>query len=271
MASGPSVAPDPQQQTNDAGVSFVTRFGSAAGMGLVATALAATPAAMRVMVGPPSPCTGLGVWTALVAAAVGPMIVAVVTLRGARVGLRSFGGKHAMPWLAGVAMWFALMFFLLTGIGAVLRATTHHHGLAGVTFALLSVVTAVALALASARVVAIVRRWPPSARWAVLAVGAAVGGIFLAVLRGRLAGGEVPAPGTTSSTVVDWLAFGIASAFASRHEFTGRRVIALFGPPAVATALALGISALRACPPLGEAIVEHAPAFAPALELIHPH
>ena len=74
-------------------------------------------------------------WVALAAAALVPMVAAVVVLRGAREGLRAFAGPGAGLRAFGVGLWIASLIVAFTFFGGVLRAHTHHHGLAGVTFA----------------------------------------------------------------------------------------------------------------------------------------
>ncbi len=56
-----------------------------------------------------------------------------IRARGGAVDRR----ERTRPWPAwGIAVWAMTTFLALAAYGALLRATTHHHGLAGVTFAL---------------------------------------------------------------------------------------------------------------------------------------
>ena len=106
------------------------------------------------------------------AAALAPMVAAVVILRGAREGLRAFGGKGGELRAYGVGLWSASLLVLLSFFGSSLRSTTHHHALAGVTFAFGAVVFAVGSALACVRVIAILQGLSEEKRGAwVIALG----------------------------------------------------------------------------------------------------
>src|SRR5260370_19944491 len=130
----PASAPPPLGP-HDEGGSLVLRFGTAVGLAAGAALAPALPATMRIS-GALASGHGLGhVWLALAAATLGPMVAAIVVLRGAREGLRAFGGSGAGLRIYGVGLWLASLLVGLSLFGGILRATTHHHALAGVTFA----------------------------------------------------------------------------------------------------------------------------------------
>lgn len=258
------LSPRPPEETG----SLVLRFGTAVGLAAAAAMAGALPAALRVGAGLGQDGTGR-VWTALAAASLVPMVVAVVVLRGAREGLRAFGGPDAELRAYGVALWAASLLVALTLLGAVLRATTHQHALAGVTFAFGAVGVAVGLALACVRVVAILRGVSAGARRGValvlaMAAFAAIGAIGMGFLH---AASQEPASAPARGMVVDLLAFSLAAVFAARRSLASRRAVAVLGPPVAVAIMALGISALRDAP-LRAAIDDRAPAFASVVDQV---
>jgi len=233
-------------------------------VGLAAAAAlgCALPAATRVATALGAEGTGRA-WTGLAAAALVPMVAAVVVLRGAREGLRAFGGPGAELRAYGTALWAVWLLVALTFFGSVLRATTHNHALAGATFAFGAVALAVGLALTAVRVLAILRAASPQTR-RVAAIGV-VGVTVLALgwvgVRFLRAASHDAASAPAAGTVVDILAFLLAAGFAARRSLASRRALAVVGPPVAVAVAALGISALRDAP-LRSAIDERAPAFA---------
>jgi hypothetical protein len=206
------------------------------------------------------------VWVALAAAALGPMVAAIIVLRGAREGLRAFGGPGSALRAFGVALWLASLLVGLSLFGSVLRSTTHHHALAGVTFAFGAVALATASGVVCARVISILRDAPEGLRRLLaLALGftacAAVAWVGLGFIRAASSSDDPSS--AAAGTVVDVLAFALAALFGARRSFMARRPLALFGPPVAVVLLAVGASALGDAP-LRDAIGERAPAFAPA-------
>jgi hypothetical protein len=257
----PTVPPSPPSE-QEGGGSFVVRFGSGVGLSAFAAAVAVVPAALRVS------STGVSLqlaWAALTAAAVVPMALLVFVLRRARVGLRFFRHKDdAASRGMGLALWLLISFVVFVIFGAILRATTHHHALAGVTFSVVATVLSLAVGAFAGRVAQIVAARSPRVRLALFAVA---GALFLAVL----AGGAIRFGGVDEgprAMFVDVLALVMAALFASRPAFANRRALAIIGPPVAATVLALGISALRGSSGLPDAVVERAPAFAPAAKVL---
>ncbi len=244
------------------------RFGTAVGVAAVAAMAGALPAALRVGAGLGQDGTGR-VWTGLAAASLVPMVGTVVVLRGAREGLRAFGGTGADLRAYGVALWAASLLAALALLGGMLRATTHHHALAGVTFAFGAIGAAVGLALLCARVVAILREAPASVRHG---IALALGVCLFAVLGGigelfHHAASKEPASAPAAGMIVDVLAFSLAALFAARRSLTGRRAVALVGPPVAVAIAALGFSALGDAS-LRTAIDDRAPAFAAVVDQV---
>jgi hypothetical protein len=264
-------APPPPSAAEEIG-SPVLRFGTAVGLALIAALACAFPAALRVSALGAGPGETMRAWVALSAAAIGPMIGAVVVLRSAREGLRAFGGPGAELRAFGVGLWVASLLVALAIFGGALRATTHHHALAGVTFAAGAVALAIGTALLCVRIVAILRDASAGARrilvialslLALLAIGV-VG------LRFMRAAAHDPASSAAAGTVVDVLAFALGALFAARRSLATRRELALLGPPIAVFIAAVGASTLRDGPLL-DAIDERAPAFSPVVDLARSH
>src|SRR5580700_10897450 len=212
----PASAPPPPPTSED-GASFVVRFGSALGLGAVAALGAVGPATMRVAPAVVDGPGGGSVWLALAAAALLPSVVAVVVLRSARVGLRAFAGPGVGLRIFGVGLWLASLLVFLSLFGRVLRETTHHHGLAGVTFAMGALAVAAGSALVCGRIVAMAREAPEFGRRGLvllLGAGALLGLAFIGVHFVRAASHDAASYGA-AGTVVDVMAFGLAVVLAS--------------------------------------------------------
>jgi hypothetical protein len=247
--------------------SAVLRVGAAVGAGAGAAIVCVIPAAMRAS-SEGEPGVGKAL-VALSACALVPMIASVVVLRGAREGLRAFAGPGAALRAYGVGLWLGTLLFGLSIFGSLLRATTHHHALAGVTYAFGALAFAVADALVCARVMAVARALPDRGRRVLLlALAVAVGILLFAVgVRFVRAASSDAASYAAAGTVVDVLAFVLAALFASRARLAWRRPLALLGPPVAVIVAALGIVALRDAP-VHDAVVDRAPAFGPAADVL---
>jgi hypothetical protein len=248
--------------------SLVVRFGTAVGLAAAAALACSLPAALRVA----SAAGGAGfvrVWLALAAAGLGPMIGSVVVLRGAREGLRAFAGPGSGLRAFGIGLWLASMLVVLSVFGSVLRATTHHHGLAGVTFALGALAVAAGAGLVCARLVALVRARAPQTQRVLVALlgGVAVLALAWVGLRFVRAVSHDASPSAEAALVVDVLAFVLAALFASRRSLVARRALAYVGPPVAVVVAALGIHGLRDAP-VHDAIDERAPAFAAPADIV---
>jgi hypothetical protein len=262
----PSLPPAPIADPPDESGSLVLHFGTAVGLAAAAALAASLPAALRIATVSGQDTTEKA-WTGLAAAALVPMIGTVVVLRGAREGLRAFGGPGAELRAYGVGLWAASLLVTLTFFGSVLRATTHQHALAGVTFALGGLAVAIGSALVCVRVVAILKGASQALQGGIalalaMLVFASLGLIGMRFLN---AASRDPASSPAAGMVVDVLAFGLAGLFAARRSLASRRALALIGPPVAVAILALGLSALRDAP-LRAAIDERAPAFAPVVD-----
>lgn len=269
--SPPALPSNGRREPKEPPASAILQFGSAVAVSAFGAAAATLPSGLRVTdSGAAATCGALGVWAALTSAAFVPMLGAVLVLRNARAGLRILVAPSALPNVAGVVLWLLLEGVVLLLLGTILRATTHHHALAGVTFAVLAVVSGAVLSLVARRVAALYRAGPRGMR-AFLGLTALCLTAGVALFLSRLGHTQAARLGASlGPSLVDGFAFLIAAGFASRIAFARIRVLSLLGPPLAATLLLLGFSTLRSCPPLTEAIDERAPAFAPIARLVQP-
>ncbi|MEO6575060.1 MAG: hypothetical protein ABIP89_14545, partial [Polyangiaceae bacterium] len=170
----------------------------------------------------------------------------------------------------GFAIFGVLLLIVMTVLGAILRATTHHHALAGVTFALVTIVAALVLAPISGRTANILATWVAEKKVSHLVMAGAfvVASMpVVAVIVARLgSGASLSRP--AAAVIVDLLAFAIAALLASRPELKDRRILAIFGPPVAAALFALGLTTLHTSALLDATIHERAPAFAPAVRAL---
>jgi hypothetical protein len=260
-------APPPSSRLEEDG-SFVLQCGALVGLAGAAALVSTLPAMARVSAVVSGEAPVIRAWAALSATSLAPMGVAIVVLRRAREELRALAGPLPGLRLFGVGLWFALLVLTLTVFGAVLSATTHHHALAGVTYAFGAVALAVGLGLVCARIVAVLRGLVESVRLlAVVSLGLAVlGPAAYLGLRFLEAASSDPASAGAAAVVVDVLAFAVAAVLASADWRGGHKPLALVGPPVAVFVASLGLTTLRD-PAVYQAIADHAPAFVLAAQL----
>lgn len=262
--------PPPSSRVEENG-SLVLRFGAWVGLAAAGALLGTIPGMIRVSAALAGDAPMVRAWAALTAAALAPMGVAIVVLRGARRGLVAVSGPPARAQLRwfGLGLWFALLFVSLAFFGTVLRATTHHRALAGVTYGCGALLFAVVWGLVCARIVAMLRGVSVGVqRFVVFSLAGAAFALVAYVLQ-RFASvvSAAPSSGGAASTVVDLFAFLIAALFVSRDWRAATRALALVGPPLAVFLAALGITTLGD-PPVREAVSEHAPSLASAANLV---
>jgi hypothetical protein len=247
------------------------RFGTAVGLAAVAALACASPAWVRVEHSLPGSDGSARVWLALASAALGPMLVSVIVLRAARDGLKAFGGPGARLRAFGAALWIGSLLVSLSLFGSLLRATTHHHALAGVTFAFGAVALAVSSAVVCVRIVAILQGASEAVQTAMVAAlsVATLAALAWVALGFAAAASRDPASAAAAATVVDIFAFALSAVLAARLSLSSRRTIALVGPPVAVVIAAVGISTLRESP-VRDAIRDHAPAFSCVADLAAP-
>jgi hypothetical protein len=262
----PSLGHDPRQEpieNHEEASSFVTRFGTVVGGGVLAAAASSLPAELRMGDGG-SILRATEQWLALTALLTPLAILTVAVFRRGRAGLRILAGDRG-PLFAAAALWWAVLELgILSVFGSVLRAKTHHHGLAGVTFAILALVSGLVVAMLAVRGVRMLLRMPPGGhRIAHMVAGAAA---FLVValvgIRTSRATGL-----HTAAALVDSLALVVSSAIASTRAMARWRPLAVGGVPMAVAILLLGFACVRAEPDLKDLLAEGAPVQAWVLGL----
>lgn len=239
------------------------RFGAAVLAVVLASAVGSLPAAVRIGGSLSSGSNLLSVWVAFSAAVLLPMAIATIVLRQAHAALRLFDPRAVSNGLVVALVWALTSFGVLLVLGAFLRATTHHHGLAGATFGTVGLVASLLIALLAMRVVAWARSvWAP-VRWLLLVLGGLGLGAELASITRTLA--LSPA---ASTWCADVLALVLAAAFGAL-AFPARRrplaPLAVAGPPLAAVVLVLGFAALRSTPQLTLALEDESPLLSSTL------
>lgn len=237
------------------GSSIVMRVGHIVAGGVVAALASSLPAALRTGA-EGSASRALEHWIVLSALATPVSVAAVAVLRRARVGLRLLMGDDAPLLAIGVLWWSIIELAVLSIFGAVLRKTTHHHALAGVTFAAFAVLSGALVGLFARRATASVARGGAGSRR--IALGIASGVAFLMVM---LVGVRTSrAEGLhAASVLVDALAIAVASTIASSRAFARLRPMAISGVPVAVLVLIIGLTTLRFDPKLRESLADTAP------------
>ena len=190
-----------------------------------------------------------------------PVAAALALLLAARRGARTYAGTDGSRYAITAALWLGLCFPTWLVLGAALRATTHHHALAGVTFALAGVSAALGLAWLAARLGALLApRVPP--RGVALVVVAEILLVTLLALRGVE---RASAQDSTASLVVDGLAALLATLLLLRFGTLAPRVLSGIGPPLAIVLLVLAGAGLTSRNGLAAAVRRHAPLYAPLI------
>jgi hypothetical protein len=244
----PTLQPDAAEE--DPQASLVTRFGTAVGAGVVAAAVASLPPAMRMGGGVPA------AFLTLAAVATPFAIAAVGILRRARAGAKIVAGDRLDAWIAGVLSWATFQMLFAAAFASVLRKHTHHHGLAGVTFAIAAALVGIVLAIVVARATRWLSRLGRRFRRGAAIVATLATLIVLAVAGVRTAHAEGL---HTAAALVDTLAFAIVCGAASSRVVADRKPLAVAGVPAAAVVVALGLASLHGDPALREAVANGAP------------
>jgi hypothetical protein len=243
---------------------FVTRLGTVVGGGVLAAAASSLLAELRMDAGG-SLLRGLVQWLALAAILTPVGVLVVGVLRRGRVGLRLVAGARGPLFLAAALWWAVLELAVLSVFGAVLRAKTHHHGLAGVTFALLALFSGLAVTLLAVRGVRMLLTMPPDYHRVAFKVASAAALVVVALvaLRTSRAAGL-----HTTGALIDALALLAAAALASSRGAVTWRPLAIGGFPVAAAVLLLGFACVRSEPDLKELLAEGAPLQAWLLSLL---
>lgn len=250
--------PEPGPEPDGDNSSIVMRAGFIVAGGVVAALVASLPAALRV--GHEGAASrAIEPWLTL-AAALTPLTVALVAiLRRARVGVRLLVGEHVTAFAAAVLWWGVIELGLLSLFGALLRKTTHHHALAGVTFSAFALVTGVLVALFTRRMTATLARGGAGVvkiGLLVAALCALAATVFVATHAARIEGLRA------TGMLVDGLAIVVTTVIASSRSFGCWRPMAIGGLPAAVLLVMVGLTTLRFDPKLQQSLLEGAPIHA---------
>jgi len=227
---------------------WILRFGTTVGVAFVVAVVGTAPSALRVAKAMPD--RGLfAVWAVMGAVAFFPSALLVALFRGARRGARSFLRERALAYGTRLFLFGALAPPVVVTFGALLRAKTHHHALAGVTFAVVTTIVLVAELAFASRVSSLLAARGEKVTKAgfVVAFVAFLASVAWVGLKASRAGGPA------ACVFLDVLALLLAAGFGSRRSFSDARALAFVGPPLAAAMLALGVATARELSqPLGE-------------------
>jgi hypothetical protein len=252
------------EQDDSPGIAFLTRFGTVVGGGVLAALGASLPAVMRIGDGG-SVGRALELWMALAAILTPVAIATVGILRQARIGIRILAGPNAAVLAASVMWWAALEAGVLAVFGALLRAKTHHHGLAGVTFAVFALISGLVVALLAVRGGRMLLAAPELTQRIALVVTAMATFAILMLAGVKTARAEGL---HTAAAQVDVLALIVAGAIASAPGFARARPFAIAGVPVAVLVLIVGFTTFHGDTVLEKTIGETAPVHAWLVELV---
>jgi hypothetical protein len=202
-----------------------------------------------------------------------PMLVVSLLFRGARPGLRSLLGDEPARRITTVSLWACTLLLFEAVFGAALRATTHHHALAGVTYAVGTAVVGTVLFAMAQRVSSATWSLPPSARDPVLGIQLSVMGAFLVfglskVFGSSLAGagmrGDLPLP-----LLMDALAFGFSAAALGLDTSPPRKRLSAFGPALALLLFGAGLGLHKKDGSLASRLRESSLLFRPSVVLLY--
>lgn len=236
---------------------WTTRVGEACVLALFVAVLASVPAALRTARAGGTFPDGLLTGAAVL---LPPLVVLLVLARAAGRGFRALVGQ-ASPRLAalGIALWLALTVPTLALLGTLLKATTHHRGLGGGTFAMLSVAVVVAAAVAAHRLILLGQRvvsrgmqpWIPAVAGALIAVVPT-----LLALSPLVRGGDAPATPAVRATILDGAIALVATALCASFDVSHKlgRLARSLGVPVAAIVALAGLLRVESSPPLARAL-----------------
>lgn len=221
-----------RKESAPAEASALLRVGQALATAVPCALVAVTPSALRIISHTDTIMGPIGAWVLLAGVAVLPLALASALLRRAAAGFRGLGPDAAGGRLAGSLAWGAWMLAVLYVLGATLRERTHHHALAGVTFALVALAAGLFLALLGRRFASVVRALEEASHGSFArALTAFAVGLPLLLLGFALrhAGPELDA--SLRASIIDGSALGIAALLCARLELPPRRELGALGVP----------------------------------------
>jgi arylsulfatase A-like enzyme len=249
----------PRTSEPDASPGLLSRLGEACLLALAVAIFASVPTALRTAGSGGSFLEGLVAGAAVLL----PLLAASLGL--ARAAGRGFRGITGTPVpraaVFAIALWIGLSVPAMAALGAVLKATTHHRGLAGATFAIFGAALVASLAVVAHRLVALgqalvargVRPWLPIAATALVAL------VPLAVMAAPVAGpGGGEGAGAVRAAVVDGAIAIVATLLVTSLHLGASvaRAARLAGVPLAVVVLIAGVARIESSPPLAKAMRE---------------
>lgn len=195
-------------------------------------------------------------WMALAAIAMPIAVLFVGVLRRAKSGAQLVAGDRIEVVASAVLAWTTLQILFTGFFASLLRKHTHHHGLAGVTFAIGALVCGIFLALLVRRVMTKLASMPPAAHRIALVITALMTFLVIIVAGVRTAPAEDL---STAAGLIDALALAIACGIASSRLLARQRPLAIAGVPTAAIVLVIGLGSLHGNVSLREALAKSAP------------
>jgi choline-sulfatase len=234
----------------------MARAGETCLRALGVASLAAVPTALRTAGAGGDFPSGLLVGAAVLL----PVVVLALALSQASGrGFRQLVGAASPRSVGfGVALWIGIAMPLLVVLGAVLKATTHHRGIAGATFGVIGFVIVGAAALLSQRLLGLGRRLVERGlpAWIPAAIGAAVGVLPLLVVAAPLGRhSDEGGAGAVRAAIVDGAIVLVATALVASMDLGGvlLRLARLLGVPAAVVVFVGAGVRIESSHPLGRA------------------
>jgi hypothetical protein len=209
------------------------RIGKVLAAATMAAMASALPAVLRGRQAGLEGVTALIAWAAFAALA---QLPAIALVAGYRALLQT--SRRAPRAVATILLGLALSGGLNVLVGTTLRRTTHHHALAGATYAVVSMIMLVVSLAVARRIASGVRNsaWVTGGATAALMILT-----LLAAMRvGRGLGGELPA--AAAAHLIDGSALIFACVLAAQVSFRAPRMLSFAGPPLAMIVLLAGAS-----------------------------
>lgn len=188
-----------------------------------------------------------------------PALVVVALVRLAAAALGGSASPRFRPVLVAISLSAATLFVVALALGRMLRANTHHTGLAGTTFAVACGVLALGVLPLGLRVAGSMQSWQPS-RQSLLAIAAALATVVmlamaLARVHRAVMAGDLPFAAAIPADLTALLVFGVLVSLVSLGRV---RALGLLAPPLFVALLVVGVSIAKAHPELSSALAERA-------------
>jgi hypothetical protein len=221
--------------------STLTLVSTAVACGLLASLMLAAPALIRARASVDPSHSFLNAWLALSAVGLLPATLLIGVFRALRRDTW-FGARHRFLRIGSWCLTLALATAMNVLVGALLRKTTHHVGLAGATYGVTSGVSLLFAILASHRLrVYFATVSEQSQRIYALACVIALSGMAaLCFLRmSRSLGDSLPE--AIGSAILDAATLLVLAVLGSQASLSGMRLLKLVGPPLALVTLGIGL------------------------------